>query len=159
MVFQTNQTLKMILEKEIQQKKFTNQHHKVAVNVMFTANVISAYLDSFFKGKEITVQQYNVLRILRGQYPKPSTIKLVRERLLDRMSDTSRMIDKLVTKELVVRTQSLKDKRGADVTITEKGLKVLSSLDYLDTELINKLSGLSEEEAVELNNLLDKLRG
>ena len=149
----------MTLEKEIQQKKFTNQHHKVAVNILFTANFVSAYLDSFFKGKEITLQQYNVLRILRGQYPKPSTIKLVRERLLDRMSDTSRIIDKLVIKGLVIRTQSLKDKRGADVTITDKGLKILASLDYLDADLVNILSGLNEKEATDLNNLLDKLRG
>lgn len=149
----------MKLEKEIQQKKFKNEYQKLTINVMFTANWLSAYLDSFFKGKEITLQQYNVLRILRGQYPNPSTIKLVRERLLDRMSDTSRMIDKLVAKELVVRTQSQKDKRGADVTITQKGLDILASLDFVDDGLVDKLKSLSENEAIILNDLLDKLRG
>lgn len=148
----------MKIEEEIQQQKFKNEYQKLTLNIIYTANWLSAYIDSFFKDKEITLQQYNVLRILRGQYPNPSSIKLIRERLLDRNSDTSRMVDKLVAKELAVRSQCQKDKRGTDVIISEKGLQILSSLDFVDDNLVDKLKALPEEKAILLNKLLDELR-
>lgn len=148
----------MKIEEEIQQQKFKNEYQKLTLNIIYTANWLSAYIDSFFKDKEITLQQYNVLRILRGQYPNPSSIKLIRERLLDRNSDTSRMVDKLVAKELVVRKQCQIDKRGTDVIISEKGLQILSSLDFVDDSMVEKLKALPEEQAILLNKLLDELR-
>lgn len=148
----------MKIEDEIKQKKFINEYQKAIINIVYTANWLNGYLDSFFKGSEITAQQYNVLRILRGQYPKPSSIKLIRERQLDRMSDTSRMIDKLVVKELVARSKSKIDKRGTDVLITEKGLELLKTLDSVDNGIMEKLNHMPEEQVVLLNNLLDKLR-
>lgn len=148
----------MKIEDEIQQQKFKNEYQKLTLNIIYTANWLSTYIDAVFKNREITIQQYNVLRILRGQYPNPSSIKLIRERLLDRNSDTSRMVDKLVAKEFVIRSQCQKDKRGTDVIISEKGLQILSSLDFVDDVMVEKLKSFPEEKASQLNKLLDELR-
>lgn len=148
----------MKLEEELQQKSFKNEYHKLALNIMFSFHWLSGRSQSLFKDKEITAQQYNVLRILRGQYPKPSSIKLIRERLLDRMSDASRMIDKLVEKKLVERSVCLTDKRSTNVLITAKGLAILESLDFIDDTIMGHLKALDEKEALLLNTLLDKMR-
>jgi DNA-binding MarR family transcriptional regulator len=105
------------------------------------------------------MQQYNILRILRGQYPKPATIKLIKERMLDKMSDASRIVEKLRLKGLVERTICPNDRRNVDVCITEKGLGLLTQLDKHDGEVDAKLSSLNTEEVAQLNSLLDKLRG
>jgi DNA-binding MarR family transcriptional regulator len=107
---------------------------------------------------DITVQQYNVLRILRGQYPKPSSVKLVKERMLDKMSDASRIIDKLKLKKLVVRTECPEDRRSVDILITDKGLGLLKSLDDMDKMPKELFKNLSSSEIKNLNTLLDKLR-
>jgi DNA-binding MarR family transcriptional regulator len=132
------------IEDEIQQKKFKDDYQKLVVNLLYTSNWMNAHFELLFKGSDITLQQYNVLRILRGQFPNPSSIKLIKERMLDRMSDASRIVDKLVAKKLVIRKQSDSDKRSVDVVISDTGLNLLQSLDA---------------EITELNNLLDKLRG
>jgi DNA-binding MarR family transcriptional regulator len=120
---------------------------------------MNAHFELLFKGSDITLQQYNVLRILRGQFPNPSSIKLIKERMLDRMSDASRIVDKLVAKKLVIRKQSDNDKRSVDVVISDIGLNLLQSLDVLDEKSKELLKSLSKAEITELNNLLDKLRG
>ena len=95
----------MKLEEEIHQKSFKSQQQKLAVNLLYTSNWLNAHYQDFFKNTDLTIQQYNVLRILRGQYPTPCALKLIKERMLDRMSDASRIVDKLVSKNFVIRNQ------------------------------------------------------
>lgn len=128
------------------------------VNLLYTTNWLNAQYDCFFKNSDITIQQYNVLRILRGQHPNPSNIKLIKERMLDRMSDASRIVDKLNTKGLLIRRECPNDRRSVDVIITDKGLELLQSLDYIDESAKQLFKSLSSEEIKQLNHLLNKLR-
>lgn len=148
----------MKLEDEIQQKKFKNIQQKLMLNLIYTTNWLTAKQDSLFKDSDVTVQQYNVLRILRGQYPNPCNIKLIKERMLDRMSDASRIVDKLFTKQLLLRKECPNDRRSVDIIITDKGLELLKSLDYIDELSKENIKSLNDEEINTLNNLLDKLR-
>ena len=148
----------MKLEDEIQQKKFKSIQQKVMLNLIYTTNWLTAKQDSLFKDSGITVQQYNVLRILRGQYPNPCSIKLIKERMLDRMSDTSRIVDKLLTKKLLQRNECPDDRRSVNVVITEQGLELLKSLDHVDELSKEMLKTLTKEEINMLNTLLDKIR-
>lgn len=128
------------------------------LNLIYTTNWLTAKQDSLFKDSDITVQQYNVLRILRGQYPNPCSIKLIKERMLDRMSDTSRIVDKLYTKKLLERNECPDDRRSVNVVISDKGLELLKSLDYIDDLSKQSLKSLTTAEINTLNELLDKLR-
>lgn len=148
----------MKIEDEIQQQKFKSEEQKLMVNLVYTTNWLNAKYDVFFKDSDITIQQYNVLRILRGQYPNPCSIKLIKERMLDRMSDASRIVDKLKTKKLLIRKECPNDRRSVDVMITDKGLELLKSLDYIDENSKNIFKSLSSQEVSQLNILLDKLR-
>jgi len=149
----------MKLEDEISQKKFRNEYHKAAVNLLFTFSWLRSYQGKIFKPRGITGQQFNILRILRGQHPKPANIKLIRERMLDRMSDCSRIVEKLRAKGLIERNICPADRRHVDVIITKKGLDLLSKLDLINEESDKFLSNLDEKEISQLNRLLDKLRG
>lgn len=147
----------MSLEQKIKQAKFKSPEHKLAVNLLFTSHYINYLLHQNFKDKEITHQQYNVLRILRGQHPNPCNLKLIKERMLDSMSDASRIVDKLLKKGFVQRRESKKDRRNVDLLITNKGLKLLESLDYIDDSFHDLFKNLSKEEINQLNLLVDKL--
>lgn len=149
----------MKIEEEIKQKKFKDDYQKLVVNLLYTSNWMNAQFELLFKNSGITLQQYNVLRILRGQYPKPSSIKLIKERMLDRMSDASRIVDKLVLKKLVIRNQCPNDRRSVDVVISEDALNLLQTMDVLDEKAKEILKSLSKTEIIVLNDLLDKLRG
>jgi DNA-binding MarR family transcriptional regulator len=149
---------KLKLEDEIQQKKFKSIQHKLMLNLVYTTNWITSRQGSFFKDSGITSQQYNVLRILRGQHPNPCSIKLIKERMLDRMSDASRIVDKLNNKKLLMRRECPNDRRSVDVVITEKGLELLKSLDHVDDIAVQTLKSLTPDEVNTLNDLLDKLR-
>lgn len=149
----------MKLEDEISQKKFRNEYHKAAVNLLFTFSWLRSYQEKIFKPRGITGQQFNILRILRGQHPKPANIKLIRERMLDRMSDCSRIVEKLRAKGLIERNICPADRRHVDVIITKKGLDLLSKLDLINDEADKFLSNLDEKEISQLNRLLDRLRG
>ena len=149
----------MKLEEEISQKQFRNEYHKAAVNLVYTFNWLNNQNISLLKPLGITPQQFNILRILRGQYPNPATIKLIKERMLDKMSDASRLVEKLRIKGFVERNICSHDRRNVDVCITQEGLNLLEEIDKLDKEIDGKLSSLNEEEITQLNNLLDKLRG
>ena len=100
-----------------------------------------------------------MLRILRGQYPKPATVNLIKERMIDKMSDASRIVDRLVQKQLVTRCTNDKDRRAVDIRISEQGLDILSKIDkeYRTKDMLQ--NNLTDEEAGELSALLDKLRG
>lgn len=149
----------MRLEEEIKQKHFSSQYHKALVNIIYTNNWIASQQTDILKPHGITMQQYNVLRILRGQHPNPATIKLIKERMLDKMSDASRIVEKLRAKGLVERNICPKDRRNVDVMITPKGLELLKKIDAMEHLLEGRLSTLDHEEVQNLNHLLDKLRG
>ena len=149
----------MEIEKEIYNKKFENNHQKVVVNLIYTYGWITNLLRLKLNKHSITLQQYNILRILRGQYPNPATVNILKERMLDKMSDASRIVERLVQKELVKRCVSDKDRRAVDVLISQKGLDILQKLDN-EVSLKDLLSkNLSDEEANTLSGLLDKMRG
>ena len=150
----------MKLEKEIQQiKPFRNNYHKAAVNLIFTGKWMMQFHSDIFKKYNLSFQQYNILRILRGQNPRAATVKLIRERMLDRMSDASRIVELLRKKELVVRNISSDDRRKTDVVITQKGLGLLEEIEKESEFMDKRLAALCTEEIVLLNNLLDKVRG
>ncbi len=149
----------MLLELEIQQQKFKSPAQKLAVNIIYTSNWLNYYYESMFKTTGLTIQQYNVLRILRGQHPKPSNLKLIRERMLDRMSDASRIVNKLKQKGLIERHENKNDRRNLSILISDRGLQLLQSLDYIDNDVKKRFNKLNEAEQQLLNNLLDRLRG
>ena len=148
----------MKLEDEIKQSKFRNEYHKLGVNIVYTANWLSLHHSKQCKEYDITPEQFNILRILRGQHPKPATVNLMIERMLNKMSNVSRLVEKLRKKGLVERQISKEDRRACDVLITKKGLDLLQELDKAEKEWHKRISHLSEAEAEKLNALLDKLR-
>jgi len=128
------------------------------VNVYFTHNWCNDKMKQILAPYEVTPQQFNVLRILRGQYPKPSTINLLKTRMLDKMCDASRIVDRLVHKNFLVKDVNTYDKRAVDIVISEKGLALLKKMDK-EIDLSGILSPcLSPEEAAQLNALLDKIK-
>ena len=148
----------MKLEDEISQPKFKSEYQKAALNIIYTCNWFTSQHSAKLKPHGITQQQYNILRILRGQHPKPASIKLLKERMMDKMSDASRLVEKLRLKGLVERKVNKNDRRNVDVVITQKGLDLLTSLDYLDDNF-KEIIALDNSEVQQLNELLDKLRG
>ena len=148
----------MTIEEEIKQRRFKNEYHKLVVNLQFTSNWLRSMQTKKLRKFKISAQQYNVLRILKGQYPNPSSLMLIRERMLDKESNASRLIDKLVFNGLTKRVQCPNDRRQVEITITEKGLQLLQDMDpFIDSET-KRLECLSKEDAILLNQLLDKLR-
>ncbi|GAA4340271.1 MarR family transcriptional regulator [Mucilaginibacter gynuensis] len=149
----------MRIEDEIQTTNFEDNYHKVTINISYTSGWMSNFMRPHFEKYNLTVQQFNILRILRGQYPKPATINLLKDRMIDKMSDASRIVDRLVQKGLVSRCTNSKDRRAVDIRISEEGLAILSKMDvdFKAKDLLR--SNLSEEEAGTLSDLLDKLRG
>ncbi|MGK6353315.1 MarR family winged helix-turn-helix transcriptional regulator [Parapedobacter sp. DT-150] len=149
----------MKIEDEIQTRKFRNEQHKATINIVFTSNWITGILEKRASAQQITLQQFNVLRILRGQHPNPATNSMLKERMLDKMPDVSRIIDRLVTKELVSRGVCNTDRRAVDVKITQKGLDTLAELEESMMMLDILEKNITPDECRILNELLDKLRG
>ena len=112
----------MGIEKDIQQTNFRNEFQKMSINIIYTANWLNEKMGQILATEDITQQQYNILRILRGSECPLSTLK-IRERMLDKMSDTSRIVDRLIVKGLVEKTACIKDKRLVDITLSKKGLR------------------------------------
>lgn len=151
--------LNMSIETDIKQASFRTPYHRLVVNLMFTNNWLCDRQMQIIKSFGLTLQQYNVLRILRGKHPEPAKVSDITERMLDKMSNASRLVDKLVDKELALRTECPSDRRAVDVVITDKGLQLLRQIDPMLNEWENGLRTLSEEEAMLLSNLLDRMRG
>lgn len=149
--------INMSLEKDIQQKSFRNEHQKAAVNILFSANWLNEQIKAFLLEEDITPQQYNILRILRGSNKPISTLQ-IRERMLDKMSDTSRIVDRLLLKGLVEKKISCADKRLVDVNIAKKGSALIERLNQKNDSLDGILNQLNNDEVVILNDLLDKMR-
>lgn len=150
----------MKLEEEINQQVFQNEFQKAQINVLVTSAWISQTTAKALKDFNISWQQFNILRILRGRHPEPATVKLLAERMIDKMSNASRLVEKLKLKGLVDRRACLEDRRRVDIIITEKGLDLVNvastKIDQQGRDLEGKLS---KEEAILLSNLLDKMRG
>jgi DNA-binding MarR family transcriptional regulator len=149
----------MSLETTIKQTKFRNEWQKANINLMVTYNWMMERMRVFFDKADLTMQQFNVLRILRGSHPQPLSTLQIRDRMIDKMSDASRIVDRLIKKELVCKTTCANDKRLVDVTLTDKGMELLAKLDKRMKTMEEVLKTLTQEEAVQLNFLLDKLRG
>lgn len=150
----------MRIEDEIQQKKFQSEYQKMHINILFTAAWLQQRTAKVLKPYGISSQQFNILRILRGMHPKPASIKTLTERMIDKMSNASRLVDKLMAKGLVQRSECDADRRRVDVLITAQGLELLQHASA-DVERLIQQDGrnLSEAEAASLNELLDRLRG
>ena len=129
------------------------------INQLFTGKWISNLIAKQLKPFSLTTQQYNVLRILRGQRNNSISINAISERMIDKMSNVSRLIDKLLDKKLVVRKVNRIDRRQVDIAITENGLKLIAEIEKTEPELKSNFSTLTQKEAKQLNDLLDKLRG
>ncbi len=148
----------MRIEEEIKQQKFDNEHQKLMVNLLFSGKWITDFTNDFLKKFDISTQQFNVLRILRGQHPNTATVNLISDRMIDKMSNVSRLIDKLESKKLVERKVCKKDRRQVDILISDFGLNLLKKIDEVDNKLESNMQNLNKEEATQLNDLLDKLR-
>jgi DNA-binding MarR family transcriptional regulator len=148
----------MALEQEIQQSAFKSEGHKAVLNIIYTFHWVTEKLKVILAAEDVTLQQYNILRILRGSDPKPLSTLTIREKMLDKMSDTSRIVDRLLLKGLVEKKLCSKDKRLVDINITQEGKKLLSRIDERDPEMVAISQNLDQKEFKILNDLLDKLR-
>ncbi len=147
----------MGIEDEINQWKFRSERQKAAINLIYTTNWLNEKMKYFFDNYDITSQQFNILRILRGAGEPLSTLQ-IRQRMLDKMSDTSRIVDRLVKKGMVKKNICKTDRRLVDVVITEKGKKLLAELDSKDNDMDAILKNINETDAIQINQLLDKIR-
>lgn len=148
----------MELEEEIKQTKFKSEQQKAILNILFTANWIQNLQKEFFEPYGITGQQFNILRILRGQHPNRICAYELKSRMLDKNSDVSRLLDRLIGKKLVDKSPSKKDKRASEIRITTQGLALLNEIDSLINTLDSRILKLSATDAAKLSALLDKCR-
>jgi DNA-binding MarR family transcriptional regulator len=147
------------IEEAIKQSEFKDNYNKVVVNLLYTHSYLLSFQTAVLKPMNLSPEQYNVLRILRGQQGKPATIAAIQERMLNNMSNASRLVDKLKAKELVKREECPLNRRQVDVVITEKGLAILELLEPQINAINRKAIHLEDQELAVLNQLLDKLRG
>ena len=147
----------MTLETDIKQQVFRSEYQKAIINLIYTFNWVNEKINGRFEPFDITQQQFNILRILRGAGQPLSTLQ-IRQRMLDKMSDTSRIVDRLVKKGMVKKSICREDRRLVDVSLTDKGKKLLQSMDGMNEEMESIFKYLSNEEAKFLNVLLDKIR-
>ncbi len=149
----------MSLEKDIQQDRFVNEHEKAAVNILFTGSWLHNINSSRLKRFDITPEQFNVLRILRGSHPKKMMLADITCRMIDKSSNATRLVEKLRQKGMVNREICESNRRQVDISITEKGLQILKSIDKDESEFFTAFKKITKSEASELNRILDKLRG
>lgn len=147
----------MGIEKDIHQTNFRNEYQKMGLNLIFTVNWLNEHISKILAKEDITQQQYNILRILKGAEGPLSTLQ-IRCRMLDRMSDTSRIVDRLLLKGFVEKSACTKDKRLVDIVISKKGRALLDSLEVLNNEFDALFANVTEKEAQTLNAILDKIR-
>jgi len=148
----------MRIEDEIKQVKFKNEFLKAEINLAFTAAWLEGNRTSILKPFGISIQQFNLLRILKGQHPKPSPLKLITDRMIDKMSNTSRLVEKLRQKDLVRREVCIDNRRQVDIVITENGIKLIDEASKVVESNIFCESNLTIDEAKTLNVILDKVR-
>lgn len=148
----------MEIEKAIHQKEFANERERAIINILYTSSWLTYIQMGVFKKYDISMQQYNVLRILKGQYPNPATVNTLIERMIDKSSNASRIVEKLRSKGLVERSECPKDRRQVDVVLTQKGIDLLDDCTTEVYAIHAETDKLNEAENKELNRLLNKLR-
>ena len=148
----------MGIDKDINQVKFRNEYQKASINLIYTFGWMTGKSKAILATEDITPQQFNILRILRGSYPQPLSTLQIRERMLDKMSDSSRIVDRLIIKGLVKKGSCKEDRRLVDIMISEKGKKLLERLDARQDDMDNIIGNLTKKEAALLSDLLDKIR-
>lgn len=148
----------MSIEEEIRQEKFGSEHHKAAINILFTSSWVYRRNAARLKPFGITPEQYNVMRILRGSLPAPMRLADIACRMIDRSSNATRLVEKLRTKGLVKRERCEDNRRAVDIWITDKGMALMKAIDEREHEWVASFRSISSSEAKELNRLLDKLR-
>ena len=148
----------MGIDQDIKQATFRNPQQKAAINLIYTVAWMRDKTKCVFDAEDITSQQFNILRILRGSFPNPLSTLQIRERMLEKMSDTSRIVDRLIAKGFVKKLTCKNDRRLVDVIISDKGKKLLERLDERQNEIDGVLANLSEKDANVLSDLLDKIR-
>ena len=148
----------MKIEDAIRQSKFKDEFEKADINIMYTANWMNSQFHQRLKPYGISQQQFNILRILRGQKGKPAPLKLITERMMDKMSNTSRLVDKMFKKELLDRRICADNRRQVEIILTDKGLEVCNEISEMVEKARRQEVNLTESEAKELNRLLDKRR-
>ena len=146
------------LGEEIKQTKFKSEHQKAMLNILLTANTLYASNNRFFKKFHLSPEQYNVLRILRGTHPKPCSVLSIQERMLDKMSNASRLVDKLEAKGLLTRKPCKEDRRQVDINITKAGLQILDDIDVPFESMESVLECVSDKELARFNEILDIIR-
>lgn len=147
------------IEDAIQQREFKDQFNKAVVNLIYTHSYLVTSQNVLFKPHGISPEQYNVLRILKGQNGVPTTVSSIQERMLNKMSNASRLVEKLKMKGLVERNECPADRRQVDILITTEGLELLRTIEKQVEETNRKIINLNDDEVEKLNELLDKLRG
>jgi len=151
--------IRMSIEKDIKSTIKLQENQKTVINLEYTSNWLKEKSLVFFKGYDLSSEQYNVLRILRGQKGNPANLSTIQERMLNKMSNTTRLVDKLIKKELVTRQICESNRRKIEIYITKKGLMLLAELDSVVTANNLKITkNLNTNELETLNKLLDKLR-
>jgi DNA-binding MarR family transcriptional regulator len=150
----------MRIEDEIKQSSFLNEFLKAHINVMYTAAWAGLAVTQLLKPFNISHQQFNILRILRGRYPRPASIRELTDRMMDKSSNASRLVDKLAQKGFVQKNNCSEDLRQLNIIITPAGLSLVGEAsEALSDDVLSKYERLSLEEATRLNELLDKIRG
>jgi DNA-binding MarR family transcriptional regulator len=149
----------MGLEHDIKQEKFLNEYEKVAVNILFTSSWLHNLNAARLKDYAITPEQYNVLRILRGSHPHALMLADITARMIDKSSNATRLVEKLRLKSYVKRVLCENNRRQVDISITDKGMQLLKKIDRNEATWLDALKNISKAEALELNRILDKLRG
>jgi len=155
-IFAENNSMK--IEDAIKQPKFKDEFEKADINIIFTASWMNSKFNQTIKSYGISVQQFNILRILRGQKGKPASLKLLTERMMDKMSNTSRLIDKMLTKNLLKREICPNNRRQIEIVLTDNGLKVCNDVSKKVNNIRKENINITEDEAKELNRILDKIR-
>ena len=149
----------MSLEQSISQSKFVSEQEKLMINVIYSANLLNLITSRLFKPYELSPQQYNVLRILRGQKGESIALMDIEHRMLDKSSNVSRLVDKLISKDLINRSISSKDRRRIEIVITSRGVSVLKEIDVILSEMNSKIKAIiSDDNAKKTNRILDQLR-
>ena len=144
---------------EIKQREFKSEYIKADINIAYTYSFFSGQKNAVLKNFGISLAQFNILRILKGLKGEPASIKLLTERMIDKMSNASRLVEKLKNKGLVTRVGCPDDRRQVEIFITEKGLEVINEATEALEKSIRDSQKISEDEARELNRILDKMRG
>jgi DNA-binding MarR family transcriptional regulator len=148
----------MKLEEVIKTTKFRNNRHKAALNLLYTAYWLKTHISAILKQQSLTSEQYNVLRILKGKHPESMCVKDIGSRVIEKNSNVPRIIDRLVIKKLATRYTSKEDKRETLISLTKKGIETLEQTNKLVEEAETKLISISEDDALLLNDLLEKIR-